>query len=125
MYVCVCKCMCVACINIVMSEQVGVGVVGRQGKARHPVRRSNSSPEMSGEWRAPALAPGPAPAPAHPPPSPPPPLHVDDMILLPSCDPQYVPCYTYIVHILVDSTPLTILYGFTPHVCDYITFMTT
>ncbi|PZC72537.1 hypothetical protein B5X24_HaOG211061 [Helicoverpa armigera] len=57
-----------------------------EGKSRHPVRRSNSSPEMSSSWKAAALqastpaAPAPAPAADLT-------LHPDDMILLPSCEP--------------------------------------
>lgn len=53
-----------------------------QGKSRHPVRRSNSSPEMSSSWKS-AVAREPS-------------LQlqdceltvdVDDLILLPSCEP--------------------------------------
>ncbi|XP_075973057.1 tuberin-like isoform X2 [Anticarsia gemmatalis] len=76
-----------------------------EGKSRHPVRRSNSSPEMSSSWKAAVAARdtprAPPPAPHAPPLAPhaPPPALVahahsdeitvdpDEMILLPSCEP--------------------------------------
>ncbi|XP_047024247.1 tuberin isoform X12 [Helicoverpa zea] len=56
-----------------------------EGKSRHPVRRSNSSPEMSSSWKAAALQASTPAAPAAP--APDLTLHPDDMILLPSCEP--------------------------------------
>ncbi|XP_072932345.1 tuberin [Epargyreus clarus] len=50
-----------------------------EGKSRHPVRRSNSSPEMSSSWKL-TSRPERTPDAAHPP-------DPDDMILLPSCEP--------------------------------------
>ncbi|XP_063895577.1 tuberin isoform X4 [Helicoverpa armigera] len=60
-----------------------------EGKSRHPVRRSNSSPEMSSSWKAAALQASTPAAPAAPAPAPAADLtlHPDDMILLPSCEP--------------------------------------
>jgi hypothetical protein len=50
-----------------------------QGKSRHPVRRSNSSPEMSSSWKGDARLP----------PEP------DEMLLLPGTEPAYVrPTFT-------------------------------
>lgn len=67
-----------------------------EGKSRHPVRRSNSSPEMSSSWKA-AVAARELPR-APPPQAPPPPdspqtladeptVDPEEMILLPSCEP--------------------------------------
>ncbi|KAJ8727807.1 hypothetical protein PYW08_016192 [Mythimna loreyi] len=66
-----------------------------EGKSRHPVRRSNSSPEMSSSWKASVAArelprPPPAPAPPAPPVNAAPDdlsVDPDEMILLPSCEP--------------------------------------
>ncbi|CAG4992292.1 unnamed protein product [Colias eurytheme] len=50
-----------------------------EGKSRHPVRRSNSSPEMSSSWKVPVREPAPPDDELAP--------NVDEMILLPVCEP--------------------------------------
>ncbi|XP_050670637.1 tuberin [Leptidea sinapis] len=72
------------------AADIDVLLFATEGKSRHPVRRSNSSPEMSTSWKLTSREPpSPAPCPA-PAPSARPYLELADpeeMILLPSCEP--------------------------------------
>lgn len=78
----------------VIPAPIHKAVVNVQSKSRHPVRRSNSSPEMSSSWKGTARHPRDDSG-RHQSDDPEPrddlSLDAEDMILLPSCEPTCVP----------------------------------